>query len=88
MAKGKLTGRARREARRQAAQRKKRMQTAIGAAAVAALFVVGGVSLIGSSKPSAPEPAPDFALDLLGGGESALSEFRGQPVAVTFMHTW
>jgi peroxiredoxin len=33
-------------------------------------------------------PAPDFSLDLLGGGRVALSELRGRPVLVNFWATW
>lgn len=32
--------------------------------------------------------APDFTLEDTNGNEVALSDFRGQPVVVTFFHTW
>jgi cytochrome oxidase Cu insertion factor (SCO1/SenC/PrrC family) len=32
--------------------------------------------------------APDFELAGINGETVRLSDFRGQPVAVTFMHTW
>jgi len=32
--------------------------------------------------------APDFELAGIDGETVRLSDFRGQPVAVTFMHTW
>ncbi|HEY8123050.1 MAG TPA: TlpA disulfide reductase family protein [Myxococcota bacterium] len=34
------------------------------------------------------EPAPDFTLERLGGGEVALASLRGQPVIVDFWATW
>lgn len=34
------------------------------------------------------EPAPDFTLERLGGGEVALAELRGKPVIVDFWATW
>lgn len=33
-------------------------------------------------------PAPDFRLQSLAGGETALSSFKGQPVLVNFWATW
>lgn len=45
----------------------------------------------GASLPVAAEigsVAPDFELPAHEGGTLRLSNFRGQPVAVTFMHTW
>ena len=33
-------------------------------------------------------PAPDFTLDLLGGGQVTLSELRGKAVLVNFWATW
>jgi cytochrome oxidase Cu insertion factor (SCO1/SenC/PrrC family) len=41
--------------------------------------------------PTAPEVgalAPDFQLPSKDGELVKLSDYRGQPVAVTFMHTW
>ena len=32
--------------------------------------------------------APDFELPTLGGKIQKLSDYRGQPVVLTFMHTW
>jgi thiol-disulfide isomerase/thioredoxin len=34
------------------------------------------------------EPAPDFTLEQLGGGEVALAALRGKPVIVDFWATW
>jgi thiol-disulfide isomerase/thioredoxin len=36
----------------------------------------------------ATEPAPDFTLERLGGGEISLASLRGQPVIVDFWATW
>jgi cytochrome oxidase Cu insertion factor (SCO1/SenC/PrrC family) len=33
-------------------------------------------------------PAPDFELTGVDGESVKLSDFRGRPVVVTFMHTW
>ncbi|MFQ5420885.1 MAG: hypothetical protein ACE5FD_00180 [Anaerolineae bacterium] len=44
-----------------------------------------------NSLRTAPEVgalAPDFELVGINGETVRLSDFRGQPVAVTFMHTW
>ncbi len=37
---------------------------------------------------AASEPAPEFALEQLGGGEVALAGLRGKPVIVDFWATW
>ena len=34
------------------------------------------------------KPAPDFILPLFGGGELALSEYRGRPVVINFWASW
>jgi cytochrome c biogenesis protein CcmG/thiol:disulfide interchange protein DsbE len=38
--------------------------------------------------PEAAEPAPEFSLERLGGGEIALADLRGRPVVVDFWATW
>lgn len=53
----------------------------------AALAIVAGRFLV-PSGPKVGEDAPDLALPLLGGGESRLSEFRGQVVVLDFWATW
>src|SRR5512143_831996 len=76
----------------------------LGIAAVAAAVVcVGLCALIGiglrygldiykflegQSLPKSGSPAPDFTLDTLGGGSIMLSQFRGQPVLLTFSASW
>lgn len=49
------------------------------------LLLAGGTSGTGGSDPTA---APEFSLAKFEGGEAALSDFLGRPLAVTFMHTW
>ena len=42
-------------------------------------------------RPASPRqgfPAPDFTLDLLGGGEVTLSDLRGKPVVVNLWASW
>lgn len=65
------------------------------------LFVFGGAWTLYSRVPSTsttngnppPSPregfsAPDFTLDLLGGGQVTLSELRGQAVMINIWATW
>jgi peroxiredoxin len=42
----------------------------------------------GVAGEAAREPAPDFTLERLGGGEVTLASLRGQPVIVDFWATW
>lgn len=60
-----------------------------GAAALAAVGVLAVVLSI-ASPPADPEQtaAPDFELVNLEGETVRLSDYRGRPVALTFMHTW
>lgn len=81
----------RRAERRAAALRaKRRKQTLLGGGAliVAALFVVGFVVLAGSGSGGDTALAAEFELERLDGGTAKLSDYRGSPVAVTFMHSW
>jgi thiol-disulfide isomerase/thioredoxin len=39
-------------------------------------------------RAEAMEPAPEFSLERLGGGEIALADLRGRPVVVDFWATW
>lgn len=42
----------------------------------------------GLPAPIAGQPAPDFKLKTLDGGEVSLSQFRGQPVLINFWASW
>ena len=45
----------------------------------------------GATRPASPRegfPAPDFTLDLLGGGTVTLAELRGQPVVINLWASW
>lgn len=44
--------------------------------------------LEGQSLPKAGSPAPDFTLNRLDGGSILLSQYRGQPVLLTFSASW
>lgn len=50
----------------------------------------GGLSIntAGRGVPVRPRPAPEFALDLFGGGVLRLRDLRGKPVAVNFWASW
>ncbi len=78
--------RERREAIRRAKQRK-RLGMWVGGIAVIAV-AVGAFSLMGSGSGDQVTLAADFELGQLGGESVSLSDYRGQPVAVTFMHSW
>ena len=62
----------------------------VGALVVAALAVVAVVALGGGdeSGPDARALAPDFELAGLDGEQVRLSDFRGRPVLLNFMHTF
>jgi thiol-disulfide isomerase/thioredoxin len=38
--------------------------------------------------PTPPQPAPDFRLKTLDGGEVALSDYRGRPMLINFWASW
>lgn len=78
--------RARREAARRARQRQQRIRW--GTAAVIILAVTGIIVLSGGSGDQAGALAPDFELETPDGETVRLSDYRGKPVAVTFMHTY
>ena len=44
-----------------------------------------GVSTIDAQVPQIGDPAPDFVLDRLDGGQAALSDFEGQVVLIFFL---
>lgn len=83
----KRSKRARREAARRA--RKRQQWTRWGAAAAVIVLAVTGIVLFsGGSSDQAGALAPDFELETPDGETVRLSDYRGQPVAVTFMHTY
>ena len=80
------------EAERKAKQRKQRILFGTIAAAVV-IVGVGAFLFMGNSQGDAPAAAtgpvaPDFELAAVTGEPVSLSDYRGQPVAVTFMHSW
>lgn len=83
----KQTKRARREAAARARRRQQRIRwgSALGVAVLATLAIVisagGGTNQAGAL-------AQDFELESPDGEIVRLSDYRGQPVAVTFMHTY
>ncbi|NNC81372.1 MAG: redoxin domain-containing protein [Acidimicrobiales bacterium] len=82
----KQTKRARREAARRARQRRRRIRWRT-AAALTILAVTGIVLFSAGSDDQAGALAPDFELETPDGETVRLSDYRGRPVAVTFMHT-
>lgn len=79
--------RERREAARRARRRTQRIRwtTAVVALVVTATIVV---VLSGGASETAGALAPDFELETPDGETVQLADYRGQPVAVTFMHTY
>lgn len=74
-------------------QRALRWAMLIFAAGVVWAFLsrVPAVQVAQAGPPSSPKEgftAPDFTLDLLGGGEVTLSELRGNPVVLNIWATW
>ncbi len=88
MPSGRPTGRQRRENARLARRRRKRIRAAGAGVAVVAAVVVGLFVLSGGGESTSATEAPEFSLAKFGGGEAALSEYLGRPLAVTFMHTY
>ncbi len=82
----KQSKRERREAARRTRQRRQRIRWA-AASALAVLAVTGVVLFAGGSDDQVAALAPDFELETPEGETIRLSDYRGQPVAVTFMHT-
>lgn len=86
----KQSKRDKREAARLAAQRRQRIRWA-GLAVAIVLGIGAFVALSGGSAeqaaPVAPV-APEFELQNVSGETVRLSDYRGQPVALTFMHTY
>ena len=94
----KRSRKARREAQGQA--KKQRRLMIAGFAGVLIVLIAAFVTLRGQSTDPGPGTAelstapkvgalaPDFQLISNDGEQVKLSNYRGQPVAVTFMHTW
>lgn len=76
----------RREAARRARQRRQRLRWA-ATAAVVLLAALGIVVLAGGSGDKAAALAPDFELETPAGDTVRLSDYRGKPLALIFMHT-
>ena len=60
---------------------------------VIALIVIGGVAVTFGVSPNLPEKeefprAPDFKVNIIGGREVTLDDFRGQPLIVNFWASW
>lgn len=84
--------RARLEAERRAKQRRQRILFG-GLAAALVLFGVGALVLTDStsdaeSAAATTSPAPEVELATVNGDTVSLSDYRGRPVALTFMHSW
>jgi cytochrome oxidase Cu insertion factor (SCO1/SenC/PrrC family) len=77
----------RREAARRAASRRHRSRL-VSLVAVIVLGIGALVALSAGSGNQAAALAPDFELETNSGETVSLSDYRGQPVAVTFMHTY
>lgn len=83
----KQSKRAKREAARLARQRQQRILW--GGMAASAVAIIGLLVLFGGgSDDQAAALAPDFELADSAGETVKLSDYRGQPVALTFMHTY
>lgn len=78
--------RARREAERRTRQRQQRFLW--GGIAATIVVVAGAFLLLGGSGDQTGDLAADFELTSSNGDTVKLSDYRVQPVAVTFMHTW
>ena len=78
--------RAQPEAARRAKQRQQRMLW--GGIAATIVVVAGAFLLLGGRGDQTGTLAVDFELSSPEGDTVKLSDYRGQPVAVTFMHTW
>ncbi len=78
---------ARREAARRAAQRRQRIRWASVVTAI--VLGIGAFFVFSSgSGDQAAALAPDFELETNTGESVRLSDYRGRPVALIFMHTY
>ena len=48
-------------------------------------LAVLGTSTLNAQAPQVGDPAPDFVLDRLDGGQATLSDFEGQVVLIFFL---
>ena len=48
-------------------------------------LAVLGASALNAQAPQVGDPAPDFVLDRLDGGQASLSDFEGQVVLIFFL---
>lgn len=89
----------RREAIENQKQKKQRQFQLLGVGALLLLVIVVVFSFVSNQNaptneaglkiaPEVGAEAPDFELVTHTGETAALSDYRGQPVAVMFMHTW
>lgn len=87
-----MTTRQSKQARRQAARaaRQRRQLLMWGSVTAVILLAIGAFVLFngGAGDEAVAEAAPDFELENTSGDTVRLSDYRGQPVAVTFMHTY
>lgn len=74
--------------RMEAAQRAKSRQRrkAFGLGLGIAIIAATAFMLVGGS--TEPALAAEFELDQLGGDTVSLSDYRGKPIALIFMHSW
>jgi len=68
--------------------RRNRIRAVLAMGAVVAGFAAIGLSGLAVARAGTPEPAPDFALPAMDGGELRLSELKGQVVMINFWATW
>ncbi len=83
----KLNARAAKEARRKAQLKRQRMAWA-GGIGVGILVLGALLFWPGGGNDDVGTIAPEFTLPAFEGDLIKLSDYRGKPVAVTFMHTW
>ncbi|MFQ5581044.1 MAG: TlpA family protein disulfide reductase [Mariprofundaceae bacterium] len=51
-------------------------------------LVAAGLLLTSEDAIPKKEPAPDFSLELLDGGQFKLSDYKGKPVMINFFASW
>ncbi len=99
MAKKRSQTQKRKAALKKQKQQNQRRYQIIGVAALLLLITVAAFSFMSNQNtpknaegrkiaPQVGAEAPDFELVSNNGETMALSDYRGQPVAVVFMHTW